>query len=66
MGKMYTYILVVSIIAIAAIIVASFIVPSEAELIAKGSSPVERYRWIALVVAFSAALLLPVGRFSFD
>ena len=64
MGKMYTYILVVSIIAFAAIIVASFVIPSEAELIAKGISPTVRYSRLAWVVMGSAACLLPVGMFS--
>lgn len=66
MGKMYAYILVVSIIAISAIIIASFIVPSETELIAKGISPTVRYSRLAWVVAGSAVLFLPVGIFSSD
>lgn len=66
MGKMYTYILVVSIIAISAIIIASFIVPSETELIAKGISPTARYSRLAWVVAGSAVFFLPVGIFSSD
>ncbi|TSA45967.1 hypothetical protein D4R51_00920 [bacterium] len=64
MGKMHTYILVVSIIAIAAIIIASFIIPSEADLLAKGISPTVRYSRLAWVVLGSAALLLPVGIFN--
>jgi hypothetical protein len=64
MGKMHTYTLVASIIAITAIIVASFIVPSEAELIARDISPTVRYSRLVWVVVGSAACLLPVGRFS--
>lgn len=66
MGKMHMYILVASIIAIAAIIIASLVIPSEAELLAKGISPTVRYSRLAWVVVGSAALLLPVGMFPSD
>jgi hypothetical protein len=66
MGKMYAYILAVSIIAFTAIIIASFIVPSETELIAKGISPIVRYSRLAWVVVGSAVFFLPVGIFSAD
>jgi hypothetical protein len=66
MGKMYNYILVVSVVAITAIIIASFIVPSEAELIAKGISPTVRYSRLAWVVAGAALCFLPIGLFSDD